>query len=99
MSVRVVHIGSRSDGDEQAGSIGREGQVARPVATALRQFSNDNFPGAARLQLSAFVREAIYAISVSDIHPLRICTQRVECDAEGTVQACGKSGHLLRLAA
>ncbi len=102
MSVGVIVVGVRADGDEHGFAVERESDVARPVAAAAKQSAAGEIAnflrGAARLQVSIVIREAHDRAGVADVDPLRLRTGRIESDAEWFVEAGGEGLHLLRAA-
>src|SRR5579884_1819610 len=100
--VSVIDVRVRANRDEHLLAIGREDDVARPVAaaaqvSAARQIG-DLLLWPACLHVAILVREANDRIGVADVHPLRIRPGRIEVDAEWFAQSCGKHLRSLRLA-
>src|ERR1700722_2748835 len=91
--IGVVDVRSRSDANPHLVAVGRELDVACPMALAAGQV--DQMRGwSAGFEIAALIREAHHGIGVSGINPLRIIAGRIEVNAEDAVQTRGENGHL-----
>ena len=87
MSVGVIHVGARADGDVHLAAFLGEDDVAGPVASSAHartagKTRNDDLRRTACLQISVGIGEANHGIGVADINPLGIATRRIEGDAK-----------------
>ena len=96
LAVVVVDVRPRADRDEQRLAVGRELEVARPVAAAADALVAagdvlDDRLGLARgLRVAVLVGEADDRVGVADVDVLRLGPGRVEGDPERPVQAGGE---------
>src|ERR1700722_410950 len=97
VSVRIVDVGSRADGNKHSRTIGRKFEGARPVTATVRQVG-DVLRRSARFEIAIVIRKADYFIGVADINPLRVIARRIKGNSIRMIQALCEYLHLFGLA-